>query len=352
MSKKEEMIVALKREIVIRKAEFKDEIVDCIYFGGGTPSVLETAEINGLINTVYDNFTVSHNPEITLEANPDDLSEEKIESLHNSLINRLSIGVQSFFEEDLKLMNRAHNAQEAVDSILFSRKHFKNSSLDLIYGIPGMSNTRWQQNIEKALSLDVPHISAYALTVEPKTALENFIKKGIIAPVNDEVAQAHHSILLEKLEAEGYENYEFSNFGKAGFHSRNNTAYWEGKSYIGIGPGAHSYDGKRRAWNVSNNPKYIKAISEGNLPQEVEELSTTDCYNEYIMTRLRTAKGVSLEEVKTVFGTTFYDYLLQQAEGHLQEHLLFQEDGYLFVSRKGKFLSDGIAADLFLVNLG
>ena len=351
MGKKEEMIKALSREMILRKNEFKDEVVDCIYFGGGTPSVLETSEVNSLVQAVYDNYTVSSNPEITLEANPDDLSKEKISQLAASRINRLSIGVQSFFEEDLKLMNRAHNAQEAVDCITLSRKHFQNNSLDLIYGIPGMSNARWEENIDKALSLEVPHISAYALTVEPKTALENFIKKGIIPPVKDEVAQEHHRILVDKMEAAGYENYEFSNFGKPGFHSRNNTAYWEGKSYIGIGPGAHSYNGKRRAWNVSNNPKYIKTITVGELPQEVEELSKTDRYNEYVMTRLRTAKGVSLQAVKEQFGTTYYDYLQKQAEPHLQEHLLFEENDFLVVTKKGKFLSDGIASDLFMLNL-
>ena len=351
MGRKEEMVQALLREIALRKAEFSEEVVDCIYFGGGTPSVLETSEINSLIQAVYDNYVVSFDPEITLEANPDDLSQEKIEEIHHSRINRLSIGVQSFFEEDLKLMNRAHNAQEAVDSITLSRKLFQNSSLDLIYGIPGMTNARWQENIEKALALEIPHISAYALTVEPKTALEKFIKKGVIAPVQDEVAQEHHRILVEKMEEAGYENYEFSNFGKPGFHSRNNTTYWEGKNYIGIGPGAHSYDGKRRAWNVSNNPKYIKAIMAGELPQEVEQLSTTDHYNEYVMTRLRTAKGLSLREVVEVFGKSYRDYLLKQAQTHIDEHLLFQEGDYLFVTKKGKFLSDGIASHLFMLNL-
>lgn len=351
MGKKQEMLLALEREIVLRKAAFKEEVVDCIYFGGGTPSVLETKEINGLIQTVYKHFSVSSNPEITLEANPDDLSEEKIKSLSHTNINRLSIGVQSFFEEDLKMMNRAHNAQEAVDSILFSRKHFKNLSLDLIYGIPGMSNARWIQNIEKALSFEVPHISAYALTVEPKTALESFIKKGIIAPVDDEVAQEHHGILLDILEKEGYENYEFSNFGKSGFHSRNNTAYWEGKNYMGIGPGAHSYNGTRRAWNVSNNPKYIKAIMAERLPQEIEVLSKTDRYNEYVMTRLRTKKGIDLDELQDRFGTTYTNYLLKQVQPYLEQHMLFTDKKSIYVTKKGKFLSDGIASDLFLIKL-
>ncbi len=352
MGKKEAMINALLTELEMRKAEFTTEVVDCIYFGGGTPSVLETSEINALIEAVFTHYTVSDHPEITLEANPDDLTKEKIKSLHHSRINRLSIGVQSFFEEDLKLMNRAHNAQEAVDCIRLAQAHFQNLSLDLIYGIPGMSNARWEENISKALSLEIPHISAYALTVEPKTALDKFIKKGIIAPVQDEVAQEHHAILVERLEAAGYENYEFSNFGKAGYHSRNNTAYWEGKNYIGIGPGAHSYDGKRRAWNVSNNPKYIKSINDEVLPKEVEQLTTTDRYNEYVMTSLRTAKGASLQLVKEQFGDTYYSYLLKQAATHLEDGFLFLEQDNLTVTKKGKFLSDGIASDLFLVNLG
>ncbi|SNR88163.1 radical SAM family heme chaperone HemW [Dokdonia pacifica] len=351
MGKKEAMITALIRELELRKEEFQNETVDCIYFGGGTPSVLETEEINLLIQTVYENYQVTDAPEITLEANPDDLSEEKIEALYASPINRLSIGVQSFFEEDLKLMNRAHNATEAIDSITLSRKRFQNISLDLIYGIPEMSNDRWIKNIEQALDLGVPHISAYALTVEPKTALENFIKKGIIPPVEDEVAQEHHAILVERLEAEGYHNYEFSNFGKPNFFSRNNTAYWEGKSYIGIGPGAHSYNGKRRAWNISNNPKYIKAIEKDELPQDVEALTTTDQYNEYVMTRLRTQDGVSLKEVAMLFGSKMHAYLLQQAQTHIENHFLFLEEDRLYVTKKGKFLSDGIASDLFMLNL-
>ena len=347
MGKKDAMIQALIHEMTLRKDEFKNEEVDCIYFGGGTPSVLEPEEINLLIKTVYDHYDVSSDPEITLEANPDDLSEAKIKALSESVINRLSIGVQSFFEEDLKLMNRAHNAQEAVDCITLSRKRFPNSSLDLIYGIPGMSNARWMENIEKALALNIPHISAYALTVEPKTALENFIKKGIIPPVEDEVAQEHHAILVNTMEAAGYDNYEFSNFGKPGFYSKNNTAYWEGKTYIGIGPGAHSYNGKCRAWNVSNNPKYIKAITENKLPQEVEELTLTDSYNEYVMTRLRTQQGISLKKIENTFGQKMYVYVLQQAQTHIDDHLLSQEGDRLYVTKKGKFLSDGIASDLF-----
>lgn len=351
MGKKEVMLEALGNELELRKAELKGEEISNIYLGGGTPSVLDTEEINILIDTVYSHYTIVSDPEITLEANPDDLSEEKIIQLAATKINRLSIGVQSFFEEDLKLMNRAHNAKEAEDCITLSRKHFPNSSLDLIYGIPGMTAQRWSENIDKALALNIPHISAYALTVEPKTALENLIKKGIVPPVEDALAQEHHTMLVERMEAVGYINYEFSNFAKEGFHSRNNTAYWKGTTYIGIGPSAHSYDGKRRAWNVNNNPTYIKSIAQEILPQEEEVLSTADQYNEYVMTRLRTQNGILMSEIVMLFGSKMLEYLLKQAAKHVQEQLLFQEDDRLVVTKKGKFLSDGIAADLFLLNL-
>lgn len=351
MGKKEVMITAIIKELELRKKEFDGEEVSNIYFGGGTPSVLDTVEIEKIIDACYANYEILKDAEITLEANPDDLTTEKIEQLSGSRINRLSIGVQSFFDQDLKLMNRAHNAKEAVESITLSLKRFPNSSLDLIYGIPEMTNERWEENIDKSLALNIPHISAYALTVEPKTALENFIKKGVVPPVNDEVAQEHHKILLLKMEKAGYENYEFSNFAKPSFYSRNNTAYWEGEKYIGIGPSAHSYDGIRRAWNVSNNPKYIKAISSGELPQEIEELTRTDRYNEYVMTRLRTQSGVNLDEIVTLFGDEFKAYFLKHSQKHIEEHLLFLEGNRVSVTRKGKFLSDGIASDLFIINL-
>ncbi len=350
LKKKEELIVALVKEIKLRKTELVGT-VETIYFGGGTPSLLDISELKLLIDEVYKNFKVSEDPEITLEANPDDLTKTLIHQLANSPINRLSIGVQSFFEEDLKLMNRAHNAEEAEKCIHLAKQHFSNISIDLIYGIPEMTNERWLANIEKALSLDIPHLSCYALTVEPKTALENFIKKGIIPPVEDDVAQEHHRILVEKTEAAGYENYEFSNFSKAGWHSKNNTAYWKGKSYLGIGPSGHSYDGESRSWNVANNTIYIKKIEAGILPLEREKLSTRDKYNEYVMTRLRTANGISLQEVSNKFGANYEAYLLQQATQHLISEFLQFKNERLLVTKRGKFLSDGIASDLFLVEL-
>ncbi len=352
MGKKEAMVAALKKELQLRKDEFKDEEIETIYFGGGTPSVLSADEINGIIQSVYENYTLCADPEVTLEANPDDLTQDRIVQLSNSPINRLSIGIQSFFEEDLKLMNRAHNAQEAEECIRQATEHFDNISIDLIYGIPEMTNERWLQNIDKALAFGIPHISSYALTVEPKTALASFIQKGIVKPVNDEVAQEHFNLLLDQMEAAGFESYEISNFGKPGYFSKNNTAYWQQKKYIGIGPSAHSYDGEQRAWNINNNPKYIKCIEKNELPIEREQLSVTDKYNEYVMTGLRTSWGVSLNRVKNEFGDQYYTYLLQQADKYLEEHLLYLNDDVLIATKKGRFLADGIAADLFMLNLG
>lgn len=352
MKKKDEMVLALAREIVMRKEEFKNEVVETIYFGGGTPSILTIEDLRLLIEEVFKNYNVVENPEITVEANPDDLSNNRIIELSNNRINRLSIGIQSFFEDDLKMMNRAHNAEEAKKCLEEATKHFDNISLDLIYGIPGMSNEKWIQNIDTALSYGIPHISSYALTVEPKTALHSFIQKGIIAPPEDELAQEHFEILVEKLEEAGFIHYELSNFGKENYFSKNNSSYWLGKKYIGIGPSAHSYDGKKRGWNVSNNSLYIKSIQEGKLPIETETLSKTDRYNEYVMTGLRTIWGISLDRILNEFGQTYLDYLNQQAAKYIEDHLLFVDENILRTTRKGKFLSDGIASELFMLNLG
>lgn len=351
MGKKDDMVFALQKELILRKSEFNDEIVETIYFGGGTPSVLSSEEINSIIASVYEHYRVGDSPEITLEANPDDLSEERIKQLSNSRVNRLSIGIQSFFEEDLKLMNRAHSAKEAKASLSLATRQFDNISIDLIYGIPGMSNERWTQNIEKALSYGIPHISSYALTVEPKTALASFIQKGIVPPVSDEVAQEHFNILLDKMEAAGFDSYEISNFGKQGYYSKNNTAYWQQKKYIGIGPSAHSFDGERRGWNINNNAKYIKAISNNELPIEIEVLSKKDRYNEYVMTGLRTIWGVSMTRIKEEFGEQYFQYLLQQADKYIEEQLLYREGDILLATKKGRFLADGIASDLFMIKL-
>ena len=367
LKKKDEMVLALAKEIEMRSKSITHhpspitEQIETIYFGGGTPSILQIEDLKFLIDAVYRNFKVVENPEITVEANPDDLTENRIIELSKNKVNRLSIGIQSFFEDDLKLMNRAHNVEEAKNYLEIATQYFDNISIDLIYGIPDssqsgeqakqMSNEKWLQNIETALSFGVPHISSYALTVEPKTALHSFIQKGIIPQPDDEVAQEHFQILVDKLSENGFIHYELSNFGKENYFSKNNSSYWLGKKYIGIGPSAHSYDGKNRGWNVSNNSLYIKSIQENKLPIEIETLTKTDRYNEYIMTGLRTIWGVSFERIEQEFGKTYLDYLNQQASKFIEDHLLFVDDNILRTTKKGKFLSDGIASDLFLLNL-
>ncbi len=351
MGKKEAMVLALCAELELRKEEFAETIVETIYFGGGTPSVLNTTELEQLIAAVYENYQVVNQPEITLEANPDDLTPEKILQLSESPINRLSIGIQSFFEEDLTLMNRAHSSEEAIASLSLATQYFDNISIDLIYGMPNMSLSRWKANIEKALSFNIPHISSYVLTVEPKTALFDFVKKGLVKPAEDEVAQAHFDILNEILIDAGYSCYEISSFGKPGYFSKNNSAYWQQKKYIGIGPSAHSFDGDSRGWNINNNPKYIKSINNGILPMETEVLSTTDKYNEYVMTGLRTVWGVSLGKVQSEFGEKYKEYLMHQADKFIEQHLLYLDGDTLLATKKGKFLADGIASDLFMIKL-
>ena len=358
MKKKDEMVLALANEIRLRKNESAfldsdrtDILVETIYFGGGTPSVLTSDEINFLIATVYENYLVVENPEITLEANPDDLSSERILELSKSKINRLSIGIQSFFEDDLQMMNRAHNSAEAKKCLEQATQYFDNISLDLIYGVPGMSNEKWKQNIETALSFGIPHISSYALTVEPKTALKKLIQTGKVAEPNDDVAQEHFMILVETLEANEFIHYELSNFGKENYFSKNNSSYWLGKKYIGIGPSAHTYDGVSRSWKIANNALYLKSIQENQLPNDVEILTVADRYNEYVMTGLRTIWGVDLNRITSEFDKTYLDYLIKQAQKFLIDDLVAIENNILKPTKKGKFLTDGIASDLFILNL-
>ncbi|MDP5199171.1 radical SAM family heme chaperone HemW [Flavobacterium sp. DG2-3] len=354
MKKKDEMVLALAKEIAMRKpfgSAQDDNIIETIYFGGGTPSVLTSFEINFLIEEVYKNYKVAENPEITLEANPDDLSAERILELSKSPINRLSIGIQSFYEDDLKMMNRAHNSAEAKKCLEEATKYFDNISLDLIYGIPGMSDEMWRQNIQIALDFGIPHISSYALTVEPKTALSKLIQTGKIAEPQDEAASNHFSILVDMLQKNCFIHYELSNFGKENYFSKNNSAYWLGKKYIGIGPSAHSYDGEKRGWNIANNSLYLKAIQNNELPIETETLTISDRYNEYIMTGLRTIWGVSLERIENEFGIEYLNYLKKQSQKFLNDDLLSIENNILKPTLKGKFLTDGIASDLFYLDV-
>ena len=344
------MLQAILIELQLRKNELDDELIETIYFGGGTPSLLTSNEILTIFNVIYSNYKVIESPEITLEANPDDLSESKIIELANTPINRLSIGIQSFFEDDLKFMNRAHTAEESKKCLSAAIGSFENITIDLIYGVPNMSNKKWKENLKIAFDFGVPHISSYALTVEEKTALQNFIKKGKVPPINEQQALEQFNILVYETEKQGFVHYEISNFGKPQYFSKHNTSYWLGKKYVGIGPSAHSFNGKQRAWNIANNAKYIKSIQNNMLPLEFEELSINNRFNEYIMTGLRTIWGVDLDKIEEDFGKNYLNELIKNSQQFINKGLLkITSENRLVTTNKGKFLADGIASDLFKV---
>ena len=349
------MIFCLVKELEIRKDELQNEVVETIYFGGGTPSLLTIDELQLLIDTIYKNYKVVENPEITLEANPDDLSKSKIIELSKSPINRVSIGIQSFFDKDLKSMNRTHTSSEAKKCLSTATSNFENISIDLMYGIPNMTNQQWKENLQIAFDFGINHISSYALTVEPKTALHSFIKQGKYPNVDEAVAKQHFDILVEETAKNGFVHYEISNFGKPNYFSKHNASYWQGKKYLGIGPSAHSFNKTHRSWNVANNTKYIKEIQLGNLPYEIEKLSKKDQFNEYVMTGLRTIWGVSLERIQQEFGAKFHEKLVTSSQKFIHQGLLeisitSNEAKILKTTQKGKFLVDGLASDLFILN--
>lgn len=371
LKRKDEMIQALAKELVLRKNELTTP-VETIYFGGGTPSLLSIEDLQFLFNTIYQNYTVVENPEITLEANPDDLIKSdmsfrtsqteglaQVRNLFDSYrqigINRLSIGIQSFFDEDLRFMNRAHSADEALNCLQEATKYFDNITVDLIYGIPNLSSDKWKKNLQIIFDLGIKHLSAYALTVEPKTALANFINTGKYPPVDEVLALEHFNILVALTKKQDFIQYEISNFGKEGFFSKHNTSYWQGKSYLGIGPSAHSYNGTSRSWNITNNALYLKAIDNGKLPQESEVLSKNNRFNEAVMMGLRTIWGVDLNKIESEFGITFKTKLIAQAQKHICKGFLIiksdanQQTSILKITDKGLFLADGIASDLFVV---
>ena len=340
---------AMKKELILRSKEI-NEPIESIYFGGGSPSLLRPKEIKDLIQLIKLHFKLEDHLEVTLEVNPDDVTADYLSGLKKAGISRLSLGVQSFIDKDLVLMNRAHNNSQSLNALEIISKTFTNYSLDLIYGMPYSSLAEWEENLETALGFNPPHISAYALTVEEKTALYHNVKKGKVVLLPEEAVEKQYQLMVQKLESLGYINYEFSNFGKPEFFSVNNQNYWQGKSYIGIGPAAHSFDGKNiRKWNVSNNQLYINSIKEGKLPFEEEQLTLKDRYNEYLMTGLRTTHGISLLHVQETFGDRYGMYLEEQAARHLSENFFFWDGDHLKVSAKAKFLTDGLASDLFMV---
>ena len=349
LKNRKKIISSMIKEIEIKSNGYED-LIETIYFGGGTPSLLSIIEIDSLIKAVIDNFKISKKPEITLEANPDDLNTSKLKELSNSLINRLSIGIQSFNDQDLKLMNRSHNSFDSINCIDNSLKYFDNISIDLIYGMPNSNLISWEKNLNLALNWDLNHISAYALTVEPKTALEKYIQKEIILPLDEEFVYDQFNLMHDKLSDLNYINYELSSFAKKGYFSKNNSGYWLGKKYVGIGPSSHSFDGFSRSWNVSNNTLYISDIQNNKMYHQKEKLTYIDQYNEYIMTGLRTMWGISLSNLQEKFGKKIKNYFVNKSKKFIESKLLIIENDLIKTSKKGKFLSDGIASELFLIN--
>lgn len=341
------MVDAMRNELILQKS-YLTEPVETIYFGGGTPSLLEIRELNLLLETIaghYDLPSDFSGMEITLEANPDDLTPEKIRALRQTPVNRLSIGIQSFADADLHFMNRAHHAGQALSCLEnVQLAGFENLTIDLIYGAPTTTDAQWATNIETAIRLGVPHLSCYCLTVEPRTALAHFVKTGKAAPVDEEQSARQFSLLVERTAAAGYDHYEISNFARPGWHSRHNAAYWQGKPYLGIGPAAHSFDGNSRQWNLANNARYMQALQSGKIPFEKEMLTPVQQYNEYVMTSLRTMWGCNLRSIRLL---GFEVHFLKEVEVFVAKQLIRRVEDAFILTDRAKFLADGIAADLF-----
>lgn len=340
---KNELLQAILKEIHLRSEYLENEPVETVYVGGGTPSLLEISEISLLLDGIRNSFPVSEQAEITLEANPDDISKEKITGWKEAGINRLSIGIQSFFQEDLLWMNRAHTEQQAKECLELSTMFFENITADLIYGHPLLTDDKWKENINTLLSFDIPHLSCYALTVEPKTPLQKMIREKKSDDVDPEIQAQQFLYLMDHLGKKGFEHYEISNFARPGFRSRHNASYWNGEKYLGLGPAAHSYNGHSRQWNVSNNNLYIESIQNEKIPFEKEILTDAQKLNEYIMTSLRTAEGVQLEKINT----EERNRISTLAEKYIRSGKMKNNSNRLMLTREGKLFADGIAADLF-----
>ena len=349
LQNKDAIINAIIFELESRKNEISEEI-KTIYFGGGTPSIIETSDLVNILDAIYKNYTVISNPEITIEANPDDITSSKLKELKQTPINRFSVGIQSFHQKDLKFMNRAHNKAQADNCVpMIQDAGFNNITIDLIYGVPNQSNDEWLYNLNKAFELDVPHISAYALTVEEKTPLNALIKKGKYPNVSDEKAYADFKVLVEKTKEQGFIQYEISNFGKEGYFSKHNSSYWSGEKYMGVGPSAHSFDGKTRKWNHANNKLYLDNLN-SNKYFEQEILSQEDIFNEYLMTGLRTIWGVSLEKIKSDYSPIFIEKFIKKIDLLEKEGKVNVKNNIITISENAKFQTDGITSDLFEIN--
>lgn len=341
------MLAALCRELELRSEYLAGQTVKTVYLGGGTPSLLDAQELETLFSTVHRLFPVAEEAEITLEANPDDLSAAKLAELKTLGVNRLSIGIQSFREADLQWMNRAHNAMQATESVqLAQAAGFSNITIDLIYGLPNLSPEAWAENLHRAIALNVPHISAYCLTVEEGTALAHFVQQGTAKPVNETAAAQQFDVLVQRLATAGLVQYEISNFGREGYFSQHNSSYWKGAHYLGIGPSAHSFNGVSRQWNVANNVRYIKGLESGNLPAELEALSPETRYNEYVLTGLRTIWGCDAEHISATFGDALRAHFERETAPWLASQDLLRSAHHYVLSPSGKLLADRIASDL------
>ncbi|QES89525.1 radical SAM family heme chaperone HemW [Rhizosphaericola mali] len=344
-----EMILSICKEIQLRSTYLpKNEIIESIYFGGGTPSLLNDEQLSEILQTVRNQYNIAENAEVTLEANPDDIQKNKLAFWKSIGINRFSLGVQSFQNEDLVWMNRAHNSQQSLQSIKdIQEAGFENITIDLIYGTPTLSDENWEKNIETAIQLNIPHLSCYALTVEEGTALDKMIAQHKKENTDPDKQARHFEYLMQRLKTAGFDHYEVSNFGKPGFHSRHNSAYWQGKKYIGIGPSAHSFNGNSRQWNIANNAKYIQTLSNNEIPFEIENLTPHQQLEEYIMTSLRTMEGLNLQLITENWGENSVQRIEKLAKKFLDNELMIKQNGYLILTDKGFLLADGIAADFF-----
>lgn len=339
---------ALCNEIEVQQNYLEKETVSTIYFGGGTPSMLTIDELNRILQRLHQYFTIAGDVEITLESNPDDLTPQYLTALRETEINRLSIGVQSFYDDDLTYLNRVHSSEKAITAIEQSKlAGFNNLTFDLIYGIPTLTDEKWRNNIKRFIDFGINHLSAYSLTIEARTALSHLIGKGKLPPVDEQQSIRHFKILIEEMEKNGFVHYEISNFAKPGFYSRHNSIYWIGGHYLGLGPSAHSFNGVSRQWNVSNLSHYIDLKDDKKTVFEKEILTIDQQYNEYVMTSLRTTWGCDLEHIRNVFGPEFVAYCLTEVEKYVIQDKVVRRENRLFLTNIGKLFADGIASDLF-----
>ena len=348
---KEDLLSALVREMKIQSSFLSGTKIRTIYFGGGTPSILSQDEIKGLFEALNQNFELDNVEEITIEANPDDLTEQKVKELKDTPINRFSIGVQSFQAKDLEYMNRAHNVHQSHDSIKrVQDAGWENITVDLIYGTPTLIDEQWQENMQTVIDINVPHLSAYGLTVEEKTPLYHSIKKGKQLPLDEDKSKVQFEMLMDFIPKNGLEQYEISNFAKKGYEAKHNSSYWSDEKYLGLGPSAHSFDGERRIWNISNNIHYINSIKNGQLNNDFEVLSQEQRFNEYVLTSLRTKQGCNLDYVKSRFSPFLVDFLTFSIKKWLKNGEIEQKGRFLLLTKKGKLVADLVTSELFYVN--